>query len=153
MLLTLLAFLIAVLYYATPSIQQPKFRWVSIGSVLAIVVMVAATSGFSFYVANFSNYNATYGTIGGVIVLLLWIWIMNIVLLAGAEFNAEIERGRELQAGIAAEETLQLPLRDALGIQKLQDKEQELISQGRDLRRNHAHLDYSLDNTPDMAQP
>ncbi|MEX5270519.1 YihY/virulence factor BrkB family protein [Kocuria sabuli] len=141
-LLALLAFMVALLYYTTPNIRQPKFRWLSIGSMTAIVVMAAATAGFSFYVSNFNNYNATYGAIGGVIVLLLWIWIMNIVLLAGAEFNAETERGRQLQAGIAAEENLRLPPRDVRAARKLREKEQELVDEGRDIRRRHADIDY-----------
>lgn len=137
-LLALLAVMVAVLYYATPNVRQPKFRWLSMGSAVAVAVMAAATAGFSFYVANFNNYNATYGTIGGVIVLLLWIWIMNIVLLVGAEFNAETERARQLQAGIAAEQSLCLPPRDVRAARKAQDKEQEFVEEGRALRERHA---------------
>jgi membrane protein len=137
-LLALVAFMIALLYYATPNVRQPRFRWLSMGSAIAIAVMSAATAGFSFYVARFSTYNAAYGTIGGVVVLLLWIWIINIVLLAGAEFNAETERARQLQAGLAAEEVLRLPPRDAGGIRKLEDKERGLVEEGRELRRRHA---------------
>lgn len=148
-LLALLAFMIAVLYYATPNVRQPKFRWLSMGSVIAIVVMAAATAGFSFYVSNFGNYNATYGAIGGVIVLLLWVWIMNIVLLVGAEFNAETERGRQLQAGIHAEENLRLPPRDTRGIRKLRRKEQKFVAEGRALRRRHADIDYRQEGRGD----
>lgn len=112
---------IAVLYYATPNIRQPKFRWMSLGALAALVVWAIASAGFGFYVTNFGNYNATYGSIGGVIVFLLWIWISNIALLFGAELDAELERGRQLQAGIEAEETIQLPPRDT----KLSDKKAE----------------------------
>jgi membrane protein len=141
-LVLLVVFMIAVLYYATPNIKQPKFRWLSIGAVVAIVVMALATAGFGFYVANFGNYNATYGAIGGVIVLLLWIWIMNVVLLFGGELDAEIERGRQLQAGIRAEETLQLPPRDTRHSRKLTEKALGLVNDGRDLRTSHVHKDY-----------
>jgi membrane protein len=141
-LVLLVVFMIAVLYYATPNIKQPKFRWLSIGAIVAIVVMALATAGFGFYVANFGNYNATYGAIGGVIVLLLWIWIMNVVLLFGGELDAEIERGRQLQAGIRAEETLQLPPRDTRHSRKLTEKALGLVNDGRDLRTSHAHKDY-----------
>ena len=89
--------LIALLYYATPNVKQPKFRWMSMGAFLALIIMAVATLGFAFYVSRFASYNATYGAIGGVIVLLLWIWLVNISLLFGAEFDAEVERGRELQ--------------------------------------------------------
>ena len=87
--------------------------------------------------ANFSSYNKTYGAIGGVIVSLLWLWILNMSLLFGAEFDAEMERGRQLQAGIEAEETIQLPPRDTKQSDKLQDREEEDIRRGRELREQH----------------
>lgn len=126
--------LIAVLYYGTPNVRQPKFRWLSLGSVMALVIMAIATLGFFFYVSNFGNYNKTYGAIGGVIVLLLWLWIANLSLLFGAVFDAEVERGRQLQGGIEAEETLQLPPRDTKASDKLQQQELEDIRDGRELR-------------------
>jgi membrane protein len=129
--------LIAVLYYATPNVKQPKFRWMSIGSLIALVVLALASLGFFFYVANFANYNKTYGSIGGIIVLLLWLWIANIALLFGAEFDAEMERGRQLQGGIEAEETLQLPPRDDRQSKKRQKGEEADIAEGRGLRERH----------------
>ncbi len=104
MLLVVVVLIVALLYYATPNVKQPKFRWISVGAVVAIVVWIVASAAFGFYVANFSNYNKTYGSLAGVIVFLLWLWITNLALLFGAELDAELERGRELQAGIAAEE-------------------------------------------------
>jgi membrane protein len=133
--------IVALLYYATPNVKQPKFRWMSLGALIALVVLALATVGFAFYVANFGNYNATYGAIGGVIVLLLWFWLANLALLFGAEFDAETERGRELQAGMAAEENIQLPVRDNRKIEKKAEKEEEDIARGRDLRREYAHSD------------
>ncbi|MBT8162625.1 MULTISPECIES: YihY/virulence factor BrkB family protein [Arthrobacter] len=128
---------IAVLYYATPNVKQPRFRWMSIGSFIALLVFVLASLGFAFYVANFSSYNKTYGTIGGVIVALLWLWILNMSLLFGAEFDAEMERGRELQAGISAEETIQLPPRGTKRSKKLQDQEETEIHRGQELREQN----------------
>ncbi|WP_342023589.1 YihY/virulence factor BrkB family protein [Arthrobacter citreus] len=133
---------IAILYYATPNVKQPKFRWMSMGAFIALVILAIATLGFSFYVARFGSYNATYGAIGGVIVLLLWLWLANLSLLFGAEFDAEVERGRELQAGIQAEETVQLPARDTRQTEKRQEQEEEDIEQGRKLRQQHAGKDY-----------
>ena len=135
--------LIAVLYYFTPNVQQPKFRWISLGSMIALVVMALAGLGFFWYVSNFASYNATYGIIGSVIILLLGLWIMNNVLLLGAEIDAEIERGRELQGGIKAEESIQLPPRDTRQIDKQEKKEEKLIDRGRKLRLEHEHIDYS----------
>ncbi|MFJ8960772.1 YihY/virulence factor BrkB family protein [Lentzea sp. NPDC102401] len=97
LLLVSLAF--AVLYWAAPNVRQPGFRWISPGSILAIVLWVLATVGFAIYVANFSSYNKTYGSLGGVIVFLVWLWISNIAVLLGAEFDAELERGRRITEG------------------------------------------------------
>ena len=129
--------LIAVLYYATPNVKQPKFRWMSVGSFIALVVLALASLGFFFYVSNFANYNKTYGSIGGIIVLLLWLWIANIALLFGAEFDAEMERGRQLQGGIEAEETLQLPPRDDRQSKKRQRGEADDVAEGRRVREKH----------------
>lgn len=126
--------LVAMLYYFTPNVRQPKFRWVSVGALLAILVAVLATLGFFFYVSNFSNYNATYGTLAGVIILLLWLYIVNAILLFGAEVDAELERARQLQAGIAAEEELQLPARDTKASDKRAKKYAEDVERGRQLR-------------------
>ena len=93
-----------------------------------------ATLGFFFYVSNFGNYNATYGALAGVIILLLWIYIINAILLFGAEVDAELERGRELQAGIPAEVDLQLPPRDTAASDKKAKKFDEDVRRARSLR-------------------
>ncbi len=98
-----------------------RFRLISVGSFVAILIWLVASVGFAYYVAHFSSYNETYGSIAGVVVALLWLWITNVALLFGAELDAELERGRELQLGVAAEESLQLPVRDTRGIQKKDD--------------------------------
>jgi membrane protein len=104
--------MLAILYYFSPNAKQPKFHWITPGSVLAVVLWVVASAAFAFYVANFSSYNKTYGTLGGVIAFLVWMWITNIAVLLGAELNAEVERGRELAAGVpGAERDIQLPYR------------------------------------------
>ena len=135
-LLFFVVLLVALLYYGTPNVKQPKFRWVSVGSVLAILVWILASLAFGFYVANFSSYDATYGSLGGVVVFLLWLWLTNLALLFGAELDAELERGRQLQAGIPAEENLQLPPRDTSKIEKTAAKRREDIERGRRLRRS-----------------
>jgi membrane protein len=111
-MLVVVMVMLAVLYYFSPNAKQPKFRWITPGSVLAVVLWVIASALFAFYVANFSSYNKTYGTLGGVIAFLVWMWITNIAVLLGAELNAETERGRELEAGIpGADRDIQLPYR------------------------------------------
>jgi membrane protein len=133
-LLFVVVLILAILYYATPNARQPKFRWMSLGAFLALVILAVATFLFGLYVANFSNYDRTYGSLAGVIVFLLWLWIANLALLFGAEFDAETERGRELQAGFAAEEQIQLPPRDTRQSRKAEEKEQRDIDAARDLR-------------------
>ncbi|PWK81990.1 membrane protein [Lentzea atacamensis] len=98
-ILLLVALAFAVLYWAAPNVRQPAFRWVTPGSLLAIALWALATVGFAIYVANFASYNKTYGSLGGVIVFLVWLWISNIAVLLGAEFDAELERGRRLAQG------------------------------------------------------
>jgi membrane protein len=126
---------VAILYYATPNVKQPKFRWISVGAVLAIVVWIVASAAFGFYVSNFASYNKTYGALAGAIVFLLWLWITNLALLFGAELDAELERGRELQSGLPAEEQIQLPPRDTRNIEKAEAKEREDVERGREIRR------------------
>lgn len=135
-LLVIVLMIVAILFYATPNVQQPKFKFISVGAGVAILVWVLASVAFGFYVANFSSYNKTYGALAGVIVFLLWLWITNIALLFGAELDSELERGRELQAGLPAEEELQLPPRDTKLIEKKAKKEAEDIAQGRALRES-----------------
>ncbi|MCG2623360.1 YihY/virulence factor BrkB family protein [Arthrobacter sp. I2-34] len=137
---------IALLYYATPNVKQPKFRWISMGAFIALLVLAVATAGFGFYVANFGHYNRTYGAIGGVIVMLLWLWLANLSLLFGAEFDAETERGRELQAGIRAEETLQLPPRDTHRSEKQQQQARDDVARGRLLRVQSGNTRWTEDD-------
>lgn len=132
---------VAVLYYSAPNVKQPKFRWISIGAGLAILVWILASVGFGFYVANFGSYNKTYGALAGVIVFLLWLWITNLALLFGAELDAELERGRQLQAGIPAERDLQLPPRDNRVAIKNQAKEEQDVKRGRALRESRGNED------------
>jgi len=137
-IIVLVIVIVAVLYYVTPNVRQPRFRWLSPGSFIALVAFVLASLGFSAYVANFGHYNKTYGAIGGVVIMLLWLWILNVSLLFGAEFDAETERGRELQGGFKAEVSIQLPPRDTKKSDKLHEQEEEEIRRGRALREKHS---------------
>jgi membrane protein len=125
---------VALLYWATPNVKQPRFRWLSVGAAVAIVIWVLASVAFAFYVATFGSYNKTYGSLAGAVVGLLWIWITNVALLLGAEIDSELERGRQLQAGLPAEKDLQLPPRDTRGIRKARKKEEKDIERGRLIR-------------------
>jgi membrane protein len=103
-LLLFVSFLFAVLYWAAPNVKQPGFRWITPGGVLAVIGWVIASVAFAFYVSNFGSYNKTYGALAGPIVFLVWLWISNVMILLGAEFNAELERGRAISEGMRPED-------------------------------------------------
>ena len=101
--------MISLLYYASPNVKLRGFKWVTPGSLLALVVWVVASAAFAFYVANFGSYNKTYGTLGGLVVLLIWVWITNLAILFGHQLNAERERSLEIKEGVPrAEREIQL---------------------------------------------
>jgi membrane protein len=101
--------MVAVLYYATPNVRLRGFRWVTPGSLVAIVVWALASAAFAFYVANFGSYDKTYGTLGGLVALLVWFWISNLAILFGHQLNAERERSLEIEEGQPkAERAIQL---------------------------------------------
>jgi membrane protein len=104
-LLLFVSFMFAVLYWAAPNVKQPGFRWITPGGVLAVLGWVIASIAFAFYVGNFGSYNKTYGALAGPIVFLVWLWISNLMILLGAEFNAELERGRAIEQGMRPEDT------------------------------------------------
>jgi membrane protein len=116
-LVVLVAIMIAVLYWASPNVKQPGFRWISPGSILAVAIWIVASAAFAFYVANFGSYNKTYGSLAGVIIFLVWMWLSNVAILLGAEFDAELTRQRELEAGRDSGDPI-LPPRDT---RKLKD--------------------------------
>jgi membrane protein len=103
-LLLVVSFMFALLYWAAPNVKHPGFRWISPGGVLAVIAWLIASGAFALYVSNFGSYNKTYGALGGVVVFLVWLWISNIVILLGAEFNAELERERAIEDGMRPEE-------------------------------------------------
>jgi membrane protein len=111
-LILAIGLLIALLYWATPNARQGGFRWITPGSLLALLIWVAASAGFAFYIARFDSYNRTYGTLGGVIIFLVWLWLTNLAVLIGAEFDAELGRSRAILAGLPPDSEPYLPLRD-----------------------------------------
>lgn len=151
-MLAIVVVMVSLLYRFTPNVRQPRSRWLSVGAVIAIVVAILASVGFGFYVGNFGSYNKTYGSLAGVIVFLLWLWIINNVLLLGAEVDAELERARQLQSGIRAEETLQLPPRDTTASEKAADKRDDAVEQGRRLRLEAEGVIPHADDTDSSAR-
>ncbi|MET9843990.1 YhjD/YihY/BrkB family envelope integrity protein [Streptomyces ossamyceticus] len=111
-LVALVTVMIALLYWATPNAKVRGFRWVTPGSLLALLIWMVASAGFALYVANFGSYNKTYGTLAGVIVFLVWLWITNLAILLGLEFDAELARQRAVAGGHPVDEEPYVQPRD-----------------------------------------
>ena len=105
--------MLSILYYASPNVRQPGFRWVTPGGVLAVVLWIVASAAFGLYVAAFGSYNKTYGSLGAIIIFLVWLWLTNVAVLLGAELNAELERGKQIEAGHPPDREPFLPPRSA----------------------------------------
>jgi membrane protein len=119
-LLLVVSFMFALLYWASPNARQ-GFRWVSPGGILAVVLWVVASVAFAIYVANFGSYNKTYGSLASVIIFLVWLWLSNTAILLGAELNAELERGRAIAAGHPPDAEPYMELRDTSKVQERDD--------------------------------
>ncbi|HET6481081.1 MAG TPA: YihY/virulence factor BrkB family protein [Actinoplanes sp.] len=117
-LILLVSLMFAILYWASPNAKTGGFRWISPGGIFAVVLWLAASGAFAIYLANFANYSKTYGTLGGVIAFLVWLWISNIAILLGAELDAELERGRAIAAGHDPADEPFLELRDDRKLKK-----------------------------------
>ncbi len=111
-LVVVISLVFALLYWAAPNARQLGFRWLTPGSSLAVLVWVAASAGFTVYVANFASYNKVYGSLAGAVIFLIWLWLTNVAVLLGAQFDAELARGRCIEAGQPAEQDPVLPPRD-----------------------------------------
>jgi membrane protein len=110
-LILVVSLMFSILYYAAPNVRQPGFRWVTPGGIVAVISWMIVSAVFGLYVANFGSYNKTYGSLGTVIIFLVWLWLTNVAILFGAELNAETERGRQIEAGQPPEREPFLPPR------------------------------------------
>ena len=128
-------FVLAFLYYFSPNVRPARFRWMSLGAAVALAVLLVASLAFGIWVSSFADYGRLYGVFGGVIIFILWLWIANMAILIGVEFDAEVERVRELQAGVPAETQVQVPLRDARRIAKNVRRDRDDVAKARDIRR------------------
>lgn len=136
LMFAVLVCLIALLYRATPNVRQPRFRWLSVGAVLAIVVVAGASAAFAWYLTAFADYDRVYGSLAGAVVFLVWLWLVNGGLLIGAAFDAELERARELQAGAHAEDRILLEPRDTTRMARNAERIAAERERARRLRRN-----------------
>jgi membrane protein len=104
--------MIALLYWSAPNARVPGFRWLTPGSVLAVFLWLIVSGAFAFYVANFGSYNKTYGTLAGIIIFLIWLWLSNLAILLGLEFDAEVARERAIVGGHPEDEEPYVKPRD-----------------------------------------
>jgi membrane protein len=122
----------SLLYKASPNVKQPAFRWVSPGGVVAVIVWIIASALFALYVSFSGSYNKTYGSLATVIIFLVWLWISNIAILLGAEFNAELQRERAIRAGLPEDVE---PFAEVRDDRKLDDEEKERVEEARRIRQ------------------
>jgi membrane protein len=120
-ILFVVMFAIAMLYWAAPNVRQPGWRWVTPGTVLAIVAWIVASAGFAVYIANFNSYNKTYGALAAVVIFLVWMWFSNVAILLGAELDAELMRARRMEEGVAEDSEPYAEPRDTSKISEHED--------------------------------
>jgi len=130
-LLIIVSVMFSLLYKASPNVRQPAFRWISAGGILAVILWLIASGLFAVYVSFSGTYNKTYGSLATVIIFLVWLWISNIAILLGAEFNAETQRERAIRAGLPEDVEPFAELRDT---RKLNDPEKRRVEQARRVR-------------------
>ena len=121
--------IIVLLFWGTPNIRQPRLRWITAGGITAMVLMAAASAAFVFYVTHFPTFHREYGALAGLIVFLVWLWLMNLMLLFGVAYDVELERVRELKRGTDATRKIGLPLRDERRIATLRRRDRVLAAQ------------------------
>lgn len=131
---------LAMLYRFAPNISGRRFHWVTLGAAAALAIIAVATAGFSFFVVNFSNYNQVYGSLAGVIVFLLWLWLVNIAVVYGARLDAEVMRVRQLRAGIDASESIRVTPRDSRAITTRERRRAKMLEEYRGLLRETAEV-------------
>lgn len=134
-IVVIVMFIIGMMFWATPNIKRPLKQGIfNPGAILAFVIWALGSAAFAWYVSNMGNYGKTYGPMATPIILLLWLWITNLAMLFGAEFDAEVLRTRQLKSGYPAEELVLLPVRDDAGIVKKQEKYEEQLDKAHELR-------------------
>jgi membrane protein len=135
-LIVLVSMMVTLLYKATPNVKQPSFKWISAGGVLAVVIWLIASALFAVYVSFSGSYNKTYGSLATVIIFLVWLWITNIAILLGAEFNSETQRERALRAGLPDDVEPYAEVRDT---RKLEEPEKDRVEEAHRMQRRFLH--------------
>ncbi len=131
-LIVIVSAMLAILYYAAPNVKQPGVQWISPGGVLAVLIWIVASALFALYVTHFGSYNKTYGSLASVIIFLVWLWLTNVAILLGAEFNAELQHARAIQAGVHPEQTPFAEPRDTRKLTRRQRRKATALSKDPD---------------------
>ncbi len=126
--------IVGILYYVTPNLKRSGFRWLGAGALVSVIAVICVSLLFALYVNNFAHFDRTYSSFAGIIVVLIWIWVINVVLLFGADFDAQVERVRELEAGWPAEHTVQLEPRDSTLIERNAKRRHDELVAARHIR-------------------
>lgn len=124
--------LLAILFWASPNAKQGGIKWVSPGGVIAMLIWLVISALFALYVTSFSSYNKTYGSLAGVVIFLVWLWLSNIAFLLGAEVNAELDRGKAIAQGLPEDVE---PFAEPRDTRKLTDQQKHIIDQAQAARR------------------
>ena len=132
-LLILVSILLAILFWASPNAKQGGIRWVSPGGAVAVLIWLVISALFAVYVTNFSSYNKTYGSLAGVVIFLVWLWLTNIAILLGAEVNAELDHAKAINAGLPEHVE---PFAEPRDTRKLDDEEKAAINRAQAARRD-----------------
>jgi membrane protein len=148
-LLVLVSVMISLLYWACPNVKQPGFRWITPGGVLAVLIWIVASGAFAVYVAFSGSYNKTYGSLATVIIFLVWLWITNLAILLGAEFNAETEHQRAIEGGLPADVEPYVEVRDT---KKLDDQQKDKVADA-DRQRTTSRKHADKDRNPPRHRP
>lgn len=127
--------MVTLLFTTTSNVRHSRLRWVAPGALLTLALIGASSALFTLYVSTIGDYGRTFGALGGIVVFLIWLFLLNLALLMGVEFIAELERGRQLQAGIAAEGRVERTLRDDTAIERLQEETRITVDRGAQIRR------------------
>lgn len=135
-LIVLVSAMVTLLYKATPNVKQPGLRWLSAGAVLAVIIWIVASAAFAVFVSFSGSYNKTYGAFATAIIFLVWLWISNVAILLGAEFNAEGQRERAIRAGLPEDVEPFAELRDT---RKLDDRQKAQVEQAGRVRSRLAN--------------
>jgi membrane protein len=132
-LLILVSFLLAILFWASPNAKQGGIRWISLGGMVATILWIVISALFALYVTNFSSYDKTYGSLAGVVIFMVWLWLTNVALLLGAEVNAELDHGRAIAEGLPADVR---PFTEPRDTSKLSEGDRRTVEEARAARRS-----------------